>query len=171
MSDARAVVYATELERCIEATVQLAESIDEDKRYVQARVGKAHPAWLLGHLASSLDNNVGAWVLCGNRMLPKGWGRPFAPDFAGGNTITENTDEYPVWGDILGVYKKIGASCVEGIRALTTEELDDELQGNVPDEYKAFFGNTEKTISTMIRHDSHHRGQIAMLAGKGGPGA
>jgi len=171
MSDARAAVYASELERCISTTVKLAESIDADKRYVQAREGKAHPAWLLGHLASSLDNNVGVWVLNGDRMLPKGWGRPFAPDFAGGNPITENTDEYPIWGDILGVYKKIGAACVEGVRALTTEELDGDLHGNVPDQFRAIFGNVEATISTMIRHDSHHRGQMAMLAGKGGPGA
>ncbi len=171
MSDARAAVYAKELERCISATIRLAESIDADKRYVQTRLGKAHPAWLLGHLASSLDNNVGLWALNGDRHLPKGWGRPFAPDFAGGNPITENADEYPAWGDLLAVYKKIGAKCVEGVRALTTEELDGELRGNVPDQYKSIFGNTEETLSTMIRHDSHHRGQMAMLAGKGGPGA
>ena len=114
---------------------------------------------------------MGAWVLDGDRMLPKGWGRPFAPDFAGGNPITENTDEYPVWGDVLAVYKKIGAACVEGVRGLTTEELDGDLRGNVPEQYRAIFGNTETTLSMMIRHDSHHRGQMAMLAGSGGPGA
>ena len=171
MSDARAMVYANELERCIRATVKLAESIDAEKRYVQARPGKAHPAWLLGHLTSALDNNVGLWVLNGKRMLPKGWGRPFAPDFAGGNPITDNADDYPAWDDVLAEYQKIGAACVEGIRALTTEQLDGELRGNVPEQFKSFFGNTEETLSTMIRHDSHHRGQIAMLAGSGGPGA
>lgn len=72
---------------------------------------------------------------------------------------------------MLAEYQKIGAACVEGIRALTTEQLDGELRGNVPEQFKAFFGNTEETLSTMIRHDSHHRGQIAMLAGPGGPGA
>lgn len=83
MSDARAAVYANELDRCIRTTVKLAEGIDADKRYVQARPGKAHPAWLIGHLTSALDNNVGLWALNAERMLPKGWGRPFAPDFAG----------------------------------------------------------------------------------------
>ena len=51
MSDVRAAVYAGELERCIRATVKLAEEIAADKRFVQARPGKAHPVWLLGHLA------------------------------------------------------------------------------------------------------------------------
>jgi len=85
----------------------------------------------------------------------------------GGALITDNTDDYPAWDDIVAEYKKIGTALADGVRKLTTAELDGDLRGEVPDQFKEMFGNTEKTIATMIRHDSHHRGQIAMIAALG----
>lgn len=164
MSDPRAEIYAGELQSCINATVKLAESIPPEHRFVQAKPDGAHPAWLLGHLANTLDTVVLPWALNAERILSKGFGRRFAPQFVGGDPITGNTDDYPPWDDILAEYKKVGSACVDGIRALSTAELDGDLRGNAPDQFKEMLGNTEATIASMIRHDSHHRGQMALLA-------
>ncbi len=164
MSDPRAEIYANELQACIDATVKMAEALTAEQQFLQAKSGGAHPAWLIGHLANTLDTVVNPWALNAERMLPKGFGRRFAPQFVGGDPITENKDDYPPWDDILAEYKKVGAACVDGIRKLTTAELDGGLRGNVPDQFKDFFGNTQATIASMIRHDSHHRGQMALLA-------
>ncbi len=164
MSDPRAEIYANEMKTCIDATVKLAEDLPPEKRFIQAKSGGAHPTWLIGHLANTLDTVVIPWALNAERLLPKGFGRRFAPQFVGGDPITDNADDYPPWDDVLAEYKKIGAACVDGIRALTTAELDGDLRGNVPDEFKDFFGNTEETIAGMVRHDSHHRGQMALIA-------
>lgn len=167
MSDPRAEVYARELQTCVDATVKLAEGIAADKRFTQLQPGKSHPAWLIGHLAGAMDNNIGVWALNIDRMMPRGWGRRFAPEFVGGNPITASADDYPAWDDIVAEYKKIGTALADGVRKLTAEELDGDLRGEVPEQFKSMFGNTEATIATMIRHDSHHRGQIAMLAALG----
>jgi hypothetical protein len=164
MSDIRPELYANELQTCIDATVKLAEGVAPEKRFKAIKPGKSHPAWLIGHLAGAMDNNIGVWALGIDRMMPRGWGRKFAPDFVGGAPITENTDDYPAWDDIVEEYKKIGTALADGIRKLTPEEIDGDLRGEVPEPFKEMFGNTEKTIATMIRHDTHHRGQIAMLA-------
>jgi len=164
MSDPRAEIYANELQTCMETTVKLAEGLSADQRFLQAKSGGAHPAWLIGHLANTLDTVVLPWALNADRLLPKGFGRRFAPQFVGGDPITNNKDDYPPWDDILGEYKKISAAAVEGIRALTPAELDGDLRGNVPEQFKDFFGNTQATIASMIRHDSHHRGQMALVA-------
>ncbi len=164
MSDIRAELYARELQTCVDATAKLAEGIAPEKRYKQIQPGKAHSAWLVGHLAGAMDNNIGVWALNIGRMMPRGWGRRFAPEFVGGNPITNNADDYPAYDDIVAEYKKIGTALADGIRKLTAEELDGDLRGDVPEQFKSIFGNTEATIATMIRHDSHHRGQIAMLA-------
>ncbi len=164
MSDPRAEFYANELQACIDTTVKLAEGISADKRFVQAKPGGAHAAWLLGHLANTLNTVVLPWALDADRILPKGFGRRFAPQFVGGDPITDDQEDYPAWDEIVAEYKKVGAACVEGIRDLTTEELDGDLRGDVPEQFKDFFGNTQGTISSMIRHDSHHRGQMALVA-------
>lgn len=168
MGDARAAVYANELEACINATVKLVEGLAPEKRYMQTQPGKAHPAWLVGHLAGSLDNNVNHWTFNAERIFPKEWRRRFAPHEAGGEPITDHPNDYPAWDDVLVTYKKVGAACIDGIRALTTAELEGDPRGNVPDRFKELFGNTEANIGRMIRHDSHHRGQIAMLAAMDG---
>lgn len=164
MSDARAEFFAVELQGCIDATVKLAAGIPPEARFNQAKPGGAHPAWLLGHLANTLDAVVLPWALDAPRVLPKSYGRQFAPEFVGGEPITTRVDDYPAWDEILSQYEKVGAACVEGIRALTAEALDGELRGNAPDQFKEMLGNTRATIAAMIRHDSHHRGQMALLA-------
>ena len=164
MSDPRAEIYADELQSCINATIKMADGIAPENRFLQAKPGGGHPAWLIGHLANTLDTVVLPWALAAERLLPKGFGRRFAPQFVGGDPITANKDDYPTWDDILAEYKKVGAACVQGIRGLTAAELDGDLRGNAPDQFKEMLGNTQATVASMIRHDSHHRGQIALVA-------
>ena len=50
----------------------------------QAREGKAHPLWLLGHLAFAGDNILNVITLGGEQVTPRSFNRMFAPDMLGG---------------------------------------------------------------------------------------
>ena len=65
MNNSRTELYAELYEAAIKATVKAAEKVPEDKRTRQAQNEKAHPLWLLGHLAFSFDTVVNVWALNG----------------------------------------------------------------------------------------------------------
>ena len=164
MSNSRSELYAELYESAIKATVEAAEKVPADKRTRQAQNEKAHPLWLLGHLAFSFDTVVNVWALNGEPVAGAEYAKPFSPGMAGGDPIRADASTYPAWDDVLESYKKAGAQCVEGIKTLTDEDLPGGLKGPVPEEYKSFFTNLESTIQTMGTHDAHHRGQMVLLA-------
>ncbi|MCH7959880.1 MAG: DinB family protein [Candidatus Hydrogenedentes bacterium] len=165
MSNPKSEVYAELYEAAIKATVEVAGKVPEANRMRQLQENKAHPLWLLGHLAWGMDQVTNVWVLNGEATCPEDYVGKFAPDLAGGAPITTDAGDYPAWDDVLENYQKAGAAVVEAIRALDDSELDGELKGPIPDPVRGFFGNLGQSVSSMGTHDAHHRGQMAMIGG------
>lgn len=165
MSNPKSEVYAQLYEAAVKATVGVAEKVSESNRTRQLEEGKAHPLWLIGHLAWGMDLVVNVWILNGEAKCPEGYVGKFAPDIAGGAPISTDAAAYPAWDEILEHYQKAGAAVVEAIRALDDAELEGQLKGPIPDPVRGFFGNLEQSVSSMGTHDAHHRGQLAMLGG------
>lgn len=160
----KAEVYADIYQSCINATTRVAGEVPEDKRLTQAADGKAHPLWLVGHLAMSMDMLVGNWVLGADLGIPPEWGQIFGPTEFGGRAITANAADYPSWDDVVSTYKKSGDKAVAAIRALSDDQIDGEALGGMPDQFRKQFGNCEASLRSFAAHDSHHRGQITLLA-------
>jgi len=163
MSKSKSEIYADLLQKTCDATVTTAQAVAEANRFRQAADGKAHPEWLLGHLASSLNTVVLEWMLGEESAVPKGFGRSFAPDFAGGAPITNKSQDYPSWDEVMQIYKVVSAKCIAGIRQIPDEDLTKPLKGAIPDQFREFFPTNEATISNMTLHDSYHRGQMSLL--------
>lgn len=164
MAVSRPELYADLWDAEVKATLAAAEKVAEAKRYNVAQEGKSHPLWLIGHLANTNNLLIGMWCCENDSMLAKEYGKKFAPDFAGGDPIVTDPDNYPAWDEVLAQYKAVGDACGKGIRALPEEDLDKPLRGGAPENMQKMFGSIENAIRTMIRHEAHHRGQLAMLA-------
>lgn len=164
MSNARTELYAEMLDATIKATATSAGSIPEDMRMSQAKDGKGHPLWFLGHMTFALNQIVHIFALGKEAVVPVEYAKSFQPKEAGGGPITGNAADYPGWDEVLANYKKAGEACVAGIKALQDDELSGDLRGEVPEALKSFFGNLEGTIGSMIGHDAYHRGQMTLLA-------
>ncbi|GMV99551.1 MAG: hypothetical protein AMXMBFR84_06900 [Candidatus Hydrogenedentota bacterium] len=163
MGNTQVALLRTMLDMSTLETVQVAESVPENARFLQIRQGKAHPAWLLGHLANTLNVVVLQWVLEKESVTPKGFNRRFAPDFAGGLPITGEAGDYPAWSEILDTYNGVRTQVMGSMLDLQDEELPNPLKGRVPDPLRSFFDTNISTLMRMIRHDSYHRGQMALL--------
>lgn len=163
MGSSAAEMYATMFEESAAATIKAAEKVPESKRMFQTQPGKAHPLWLVGHLANTASLLINRWCCEAENLMPKEYTKRFSPDFAQGDPITNNAADYPSWEETLSLYKKITASCVENIRKLDDATLNGELRGGAPDAMKQVFGNVGKTLRSMALHDSYHRGQLNLL--------
>lgn len=149
---------------CKGETLRIAGAVAEADRFRQLKDGKAHPAWLVGHLATSADTIVLGWMLERETSLPKGFRRQFAPDFAGGLPITGKPEDYPAWDEVLGIYDDLMGKVITGIGVLEDADLPSPLKGKMPDSLRDFFSSVGRTLNIMVLHDSYHRGQIGMLS-------
>ena len=134
----------------------------------QLKDGKAHPLWLLGHLANSSHVTIHMWACGGAPLIPFEYNKMFSPDTFGGDPITAVPADYPAWDEVLANYEKVSETCLEELRGLSDDDLSGELPGKVPDSARDFLGNIESTLRIMAIHDAHHRGQISLLAALGG---
>lgn len=157
-------LYADMFAGAVDATVAAAEKVDEGKRMKQPGEQKAHPLWLIGHLAQVNSVVVHAWCCDGEGLTPKEYRKLFSPGIMGGDPIGSDPAGYPSWDNVVANYKKVGDACVEKIRNLSDDELDGDLRGGIPDSAKESLGSVEKTLVRMIGHDAYHRGQMNMLA-------
>lgn len=164
MSSPVAEVLAQMFEMSTNSTAGVAEKVPPAKRFKQLKPGKAHPLWLVGHIANTNNAVLNMWCLNKDPLVPREWGKIFAPDFAGGGPIVADAATYPDWDTVLAEYKKVAAACTAGIRLLTDEELAGPLRGNAPEPMQKMFNPVSKCIRAMCGHDSHHRGQLAMLS-------
>ena len=53
---------------------------------------------------------------------------------------------------------------VTTIEGLSDEDLPGDLKGDVPEQARSFFGNLEESLLGMGLHETHHRGQIALIS-------
>ena len=164
MSNTKIQLYTEMLESARKQTLQLAASVPDNKRFKQLQEGKATPAWLVGHLANTINVLVILFILEGDSVLSKELGHTFAPDFAGGKTPTENPDEYPAWDEILALYNKVFDTAIEGLSKLDDSALPNPLSSKMPDRLRDYFSSVEVTLGFMVSHDAYHRGQIGLLA-------
>ena len=163
MSNPLQNVYKNVFENAYQATLQLADSIPEEKRYKQLKEGKAHPLWLIGHIANTNNLVVNRWCCEGESQLPKEYIKMFGPDFGGGAPPTSDASFYPSWDEVVDSYRKLHEACTAGIATLTEEQLLGDLRGGAPDAMKERFGSVSNTILSMVGHDNYHRGQMAMI--------
>ncbi len=164
MSKTKTQLYIDLLEGARKHTLQVAESVPEGKRFKQLQEGKATPAWLVGHLANTMNVLVVMFILEGDSLLTKEQGNTFAPDFAGGKAPTENPDEYPAWDEIIAIYNKVFDAAIEGLSKLDDSALPNPLSSKMPDRLREHFSSVEVTLGFMVSHDAYHRGQIGLLS-------
>ena len=164
MSQDKVQTYAGLLDMSFSETARVAGIMPEANRCLQLEDGRVQPTWLIGHLANTLNVVVHSWMFGHESLLPKPWGRIFAPDFAGGNPVTGNPDDYPAWDDVVGQYKALTQKVLEGIRTLDDAVLPTPLAGKVPEPMRERFSSHEATLRMMVVHDNYHRGQLGLLA-------
>jgi hypothetical protein len=164
MASPKLDVFALLLKMCRNETLRVAGSVPPERRLFQLKEGKAHPLWLVGHLANTVNSVVLQWMLQDQSLAPKGFGRKFAPDFIGGAPVTANPDDYLPWDDVLGIYEKVLTQAIDGLAKLNDADLPNPLKGDVPEGMRDFFKTNEITLGIMIGHDSYHRGQIGLLS-------
>jgi hypothetical protein len=164
MSNPMVEVYRQQLKLCRNETLRVAGEVKPEQRLVQLREGKAHPMWLVGHLTSTINSVTLQWMLGKGSLVPKGYGRTFAPDFAGGTPITNKPEDYPEWDEVVALYSRVMDAAIEGIASIPDEDLDLPLKGAMPEGLRSFFSTNGKTLAIMASHDSYHRGQIGLLS-------
>lgn len=163
MAQDKVELLASIYESAFKSTQNLAAKIPAEKRMRQLQKGKPHPLWLIGHLANSNNMVVNMWCCGGQSMFPKEWRDKFAPDFGGGIPPTNDAAFYPDWDEVLKVYGDVAEACLASIRSLSDDDLNGEFKGKVPDAAKKMFGGLEAALRNMAGHESHHRGQMAMI--------
>ncbi|MBX7254807.1 MAG: DinB family protein [Candidatus Hydrogenedentes bacterium] len=164
MDNPKIEIYRSQLAFCRTETVRVAEDVKPELRLVQLREGKAHPMWLIGHLTNTINTVVIQWMLGKNSLVPRGFSRKFAPDFAGGSPITNQASDYPAWEEVLGLYKQIMDCALENLAELNDSDLELPLKGEMPEGLRSFFSSNGRTLAIMASHDSYHRGQIGLLS-------
>lgn len=162
MPNAQAV-YAEFFEQEFNAVLGVAKSIEPSNYMKQLKEGKAHPMWLLGHLANTNNVLINMWCCEGESLLPSEWRLMFSPDFAGGTPPSSDADFYPSWDEVLEVYTTISKACVSGIKGISDEVLEGPLIGNVPDMIREHFKTIDNALRTVTLHSAYHRGQMALI--------
>lgn len=154
------------LNACQSQTEKYIKNCPEARRFAQVAPGKATPLWLVGHcavVADFLGNRIG---LNKEGILPKEYRAKFMPVEFGGNPITTNPADYPSWDEVVSNYKKVMSSLAENTAALSDDELPGPTKGATPDQLKQMIGCLQDAITLHIIHDSHHRGQFALIANR-----
>ncbi|MDZ4861009.1 MAG: DinB family protein [Candidatus Hydrogenedentes bacterium] len=156
-------LLAEQLASCGDQTLKVAARVPDANRFLQLRPGKAHPLWLVGHLANTINVVIIQWALNGENMVPKGFGKKFAPDFAGGDPISPNAEDYPAWDAVIAIYAEAIQKALEKLKQAADADLPKPLPGRIPEPLRDHFGNVGQTLNIMVSHDSYHRGQLGML--------
>lgn len=142
---------------------ETAEKVPEEKRLHQIAEGKGHPLWHVGHLTWAHDLITNQWFLGGESVVSAEYAVVFAPEIMKGKTPTAQASDYPSWDEVMDSYSNACAITIELIQGLSDEDLPGDLRGDVPEKARSFFGNLGEALMGMGLHDTHHRGQIALI--------
>ncbi len=157
-------ILAKTYEHATEETMKAIGNVAVEKRMKQLQAGKAHPVWILGHLAFATDLLVNTPCLGGSQDLPPTYMQKFAPAIMGGPPITGNVSDYPGWDELVANYEKVMKKAATGIRSLDDADLPGGAKGSIPPAFADFFKVLGGTLGHMADHDAYHRGQMAMIA-------
>lgn len=163
MSNTKIALYAEMLEKARLDTLRVAGGVPEGSRLRQLAPGKATPLWLVGHLTNTMNTVVVRWIIQGDSLVDREFGKLFAPDFAGGMPPSADAAIYPAWDDVLALYDNVMAATVTGMAGLDDSLLPEPVPGRMPDPLRQFFSSVGVTFNQMIAHDAYHRGQIGMI--------
>lgn len=163
MSKTKIALYAEMLEKARLDTLRVAGNVPEGSRLRQLAPGKATPLWLVGHLTNTMNTVVVRWIIQGESLVDREFGKLFAPDFAGGMAPSADATLYPAWDDVLALYDNVMAAAIAGIGALDDSLLPEPVPGRMPDPLRQFFSSVGVTFNQMVAHDAYHRGQIGMI--------
>lgn len=149
---------------CAQQTEKISKGVPEGRRLYQLGPGKSTPLWLLGHLANTADF-IGCHCGLGKSsgLVPEPWRKKFTPPMFGGDPITSNAADYPSWEEVLDTYKKVLAHLEAGVAALSDEDLLAAPRKPLPPPLAAMLPSLQDCVSLNVIHDSHHRGQMALL--------
>jgi hypothetical protein len=164
MSRSKIEVYEELYKTAFAETAKAAGNVPADKRMQQTKDGKAHPLWLLGHLAFATDAILNSVLLGGEMALPGQYRKMFAPDMIGGAPVTTDTSAYPAWDDIVAQYGKVSANALELLKGAQDSDLAGGMKGNAPPGREEFFKSFEGVLNRLLQHDAYHRGQMNLLA-------
>ena len=161
--DSKIELLVEQLSFCREQTLKTASGVPEGSRLLQLRPAKAHPLWLVGHLANTANVVMIQWTLNGENVARKGFGKMFAPDFGGGAPVTTNAADYPSWDDVVAAYDKAMGAAIDGVKTISEADLPNPLPGRIPDPLRQHFSSVGRALNMMVLHDSYHRGQIGLI--------
>lgn len=169
MSETRNLTAGTTLARLLGAsqgqTEKVAKGCPADRRLFTLGPNKAHPLWLLGHLGNTAEfigNYIGFGKPSGH--WPREWAKRFTPEMFGGDKISTNAADYPSMEEVLAAYTKVFEALRENVAAASDGELLAGPKGELPAPLKTMISSLQDCISLNVVHDSHHRGQMALLA-------
>ncbi|NUM54981.1 MAG: DinB family protein [Candidatus Hydrogenedentes bacterium] len=157
-------VFEKLYESTFSATTKAAANVPVEKRLTQTKDGKAHPLWLMGHLAFATDTILNGVLLGGDLTLPEQYRKVFAPGMIGGAPVTPDASAYPAWDDVVAQYERVAATTMEKLKSIKDEDLAGGMKGQTPPGFEEFFKSFEGVLSTMVTHDTYHRGQMNLLA-------
>ena len=155
--------YAQLMELEMKIVLATAVKIDPAKYLKQWREEKAHPLWLLGHIANTNNLLINMWCCAGESKLPKEWREKFSPDFGGGVAPRPEADFYPTWDEVLEAYKEVTQFCIDTVPTLTDEELAGPMRGGAPEPIQERFKTVDNALRVVTLHSAYHRGQMAMI--------
>lgn len=164
MARSKIEVYEKLLKTTFAETAKAAENVPAEKRMRQPTEGKAHPLWLLGHLAFATDTILNGVLLGGEMSLPEPYRKMFAPDIIGGAPVTSDASAYPAWNDVVAQYGRVTAKALELMQSAQDADLAGGMKGRKPQGFEDFFKSFEGVLNTMLLHDAYHRGQMNLLA-------
>lgn len=159
-----AAAMAAFIQACAEQTEKYVGNCPEDKRLCQVAEGKATPLWLLGHMANTTDMLGNVIGLGFEPTVPPNYRELFLPTEFGGKAPTANAADYPSWDELAEAYKKVMSRYAEGIAALADEDIPGPPKGELPPSLKDMVPTIQSGIILNTIHDSHHRGQMGLLA-------
>ena len=149
---------------CKGESEKLFESFPEERRMTPLAESKATPLWIVGHMGFAVDFLGNMMALSKPGILPEKYRQRFTPPDFGGDSITTDLGDYPAWDELVELYGKVMGSFADSIAAASQADLEAAPEGPVPEPLQKMLTSLHATANIMIIHDSHHRGQLAIMA-------
>jgi len=131
----------------------LLEGIGDDKMTHQPNPGMNHPAWITGHLVTSME--FGAKLAGASYKAPDGWGDLFGMK----STPSDDASKYPDMATLLAELDKAVAAVTPSLELITA----DALAAQMPDEgFRQMMPTVGDGLTFLINgHIAMHVGQLS----------
>ncbi len=129
------------------------EGIDNDQRAKQFFPEMNHPAWIVGHLAVTME--FASTLVGASYKSPEGWGELFGM----GSTLLDDTSKYPDLSVLIAELDKGIAAVGPTLESISAEALAAEM----PDEgFRKMMPTVGDGLTFLINgHITMHTGQLS----------